>query len=121
MTSKELRVGNWVSYNATNYLIDNSANTNVVGLLCKDKFEFVHAEELQPIKIVGKMLETNGWKHHIDYGRQYYTKDNIDLCSINVDDGFQFVCNNQTIKHVSYVHELQNLLWALGLDDDIKL
>lgn len=123
MKSKELKVGNWVSYKDENYLITDSSDDSIVSITNENNYELLSAEELKPIKITDKMLENNGWKHHVDYGRHYHTQDNIDLCRLEHDGfvSYTFIANNQVIKHIHYVHELQNLLWALELDDELKL
>lgn len=120
MTSKELKVGDWVSYKGDNYLITDSSDDDMVTITNEDNFDTRRVKELKPIPIIGVTLENNGWKHHINYGRHYYTKGTIDLCSIK-DNGYTFIVSNQAIKHIHYVHELQNLLWALGLEDELKL
>ena len=123
MKARELKVGDWVSYKGDYYPITDSSDDDVITITNENNFEIFSASNLEPITLSSEILEKNGWKHHVDYGRHYYTKDNIDLCRFEHDGivTYTFCYNHQAIKHISYVHELQNLLWALGLDDDLKL
>lgn len=63
MTSKELKVGNWVSYKGDIYPITDSSDNEVVTITNENDFEMLFASKLEPIKIVGKMFESNGNKY----------------------------------------------------------
>lgn len=96
------------------------------GVLCRN---------IDPIPLTPEILEKNGWKKKIFYVQLHksvrkwheYTLPGTDL---NIDyrpyialDTQKFSINYEylMLKYIKYVHELQHILWALGLDAEIKL
>lgn len=125
MTSKELKVGDWVSYKDSGV----QQVKEILSIRCslydlKENFTFKgDTNHIEGIPLTKEILKNNRWMHHVDNGNHCYTKDNIDLwqCYIDGVSSYTFAFSNQSLRCISYVHELQNLLWALGLDDELKI
>lgn len=122
MKAKELKIGDWVyakvpiTCEIMPCKIEKFNNDKVLAGLI-----WSHFDELSPIPITEEILEKNGWE-----------KDDVQWVLFNlviqydkVDDNFTIYvhqdgeCNYLT--EIEYVHELQHILWALGMDDDLKI
>ncbi len=74
-------------------------------------------EDVSPVPITEEILEKNGWR---DAGKQYYTNGWCYLFQTN-EKRWGFGHGTHLLHLIEYVHELQHLLWALGMDDDLKI
>ena len=80
-------------------------------------------EELSPIPLVPAILEKNGWKKE-KYGIVYFKKvsETLYFRLIGKSYGWTLRCGNlDLIKKVEFVHELQHLLFGLGLNSEMKV
>ena len=80
-------------------------------------------KELSPIPLVPAILEKNGWKKE-KYGIVYSKKESetIYFILIGKSYGWTLRCGNlDLIKKVEFVHELQHLLFGLGLNSEMEL
>ena len=88
------------------------------GVLCRN---------IDPIPLTPEILEKNGYKD-ILYQKlpwTYYRKENSKVqvgynCESDKNP-FSVVKGRVGLKRVNYVHELQHILWALGLDANLKI
>lgn len=82
-------------------------------------------EDLKPIKLTRTILKNNGWKKTKEsFKTQSYYKKNfgvniITIIAINKD--FRVVYNTTNIRYIQYVHELQHLLFGLGLNSEMEV
>lgn len=82
-------------------------------------------EDLKPIKLTRIILKKNEWeKTKESFKTQSYYKKNfgvntITIIAINKD--FRVVYNTTYIRHIQYVHELQHLLFGLGLKQEMEV
>lgn len=82
-------------------------------------------EDLKPIKLTRIILKKNEWeKTKESFKTQSYYKKNfgvntITIIAINKD--FRVVYNTTYIRHIQYVHELQHLLFGLGLNHEMEV
>ena len=82
-------------------------------------------EDLKPIKLTRTILKNNGWKKTKEsFKIQSYYKKNfgvniITIIAINKD--FRVVYNTTNIRYIQYVHELQHLLFGLGLNSEMEV
>ena len=80
-------------------------------------------EELSPIPLVPAILEKNGWKKEKDgivYSKN--VSETIYFRLIGKNYGWTLRCGNlDLIKKVEFVHELQHLLFGLGLNSEMKV
>lgn len=85
----------------------------------EDLCDYINYDELSPIPLTEEILEKNGWEE----GSWCFIKDFLTLVSHeNKTKGFSFsVYGGKSRYNIKYVHELQHLLWALGMDDDMKI
>ena len=127
METKDLKLGDWVYY--TKPITGEKAITGEkeacrianIGedmVRCQDK-PLSHLNGISPIPLTKGILDKNRgrWMNTI----YLYTKDKTNAELIN-----WIVCigNYQLsldIRIIHYVHELQHIIWALGMDDNLKL
>lgn len=89
-------------------------------------------ENIKPIPLTPQILEKNGWKRgYFKYIEPFGFKKVIDplvewesVIYLNLspafnNEGFNFWFNNQKLKKVQHVHQLQHLLFGLGLDSNM--
>ena len=86
-----------------------------------------HFDELSPIPLTEEILEKNGWKEDdelwgIDYtfGQlhiEFFSNGKEIEAMVSVTDGRDVCC----LRQIKHIHELQHLLWALGIKDDLKI
>ena len=128
MKAKELKIGDWVSCHGE---ILKIASCDM--FMCSawdennDLCDHINYDDLSPILLTEEILEKNGWKEDDEiWGIDYtYGKLNAEVwqwgkemvVTISTSVGND-VC---TLAQIKYTHELQHLLWALGMDDDLKI
>ncbi len=78
---------------------------------------FSGSDTCEPIPLTPEILEKNGWKKD---DRGYSIKDLIFL-NKNGLGGWSVGIGDEFIVTISYVYQLQHLLFGLGLDSNIKL
>lgn len=90
---------------------------------------------IEGVPITPEILENNGWEKKIFYVQlkktvkewYEYTLPGTDLIIdyrpyyTQTNERFTVYGDCFMINHIEYVHELQHILWALGLDAEIKL
>lgn len=89
-----------------------------------DQHPFIKLSEVKPILLTPEILEKNGWKKDDKWYKLitkraylYITKD------AKVNDEF-LVCvgdGKYNLASVSFVHELQHLLFGLGLNSEMEV
>ena len=116
---EELRIGNLIKWTLLN---GKKSNANEVELICKDginikgvSFDF---KEIEPIPL------TEEWLLKFDLrikDRSIYCKETsyyeseliVDIKEGNVFDDMNALCNKINLSPIKYVHQLQNLIYAL--------
>ena len=82
-------------------------------------------EDLKPIKLTCTILKNNGWKKTKEsFKTQSYYKKNFGVNTITIiaiNEDFSVVYNTTCIRYIQYVHELQHLLFGLGLNSEIEV
>ncbi len=127
MKAKELKIGDIVSFKGTPVKVIHIDPPYIYALDEEDVVVGSHenCNNFDPIPLTEEILEKNGWcwdERNCDWrlaglaiapyelnGKEHmavYAYSNQDLVNIYDSD---------------YVHELQHLLWALGIDDDLKI
>ena len=83
------------------------------GVLCRN---------IDPIPLTPEILEKNGWERDklvpYIYGQEAHYIEVI--CTPN-SEWVYVTFKGETIHRIKYVHELQHILWALGLDANLKI
>lgn len=81
-------------------------------------------ESLLPIPLTPEILEKNGFKMRED--TVVYAKNRLGLKPLGDGKGYQVGLGSLrllfvNVRVIKYVHELQHILWALGLDAELKV
>ena len=85
----------------------------------------VHQLELSGVPLTPEILEKNKWrKTKESFKTQSYYKKNfgVNVMTIITINGYCSVVYNIThIRYIQYVHELQHLLFGLGLNSEMEV
>lgn len=91
---------------------------------------FLEKEQITPIPLTPEILEKNGWEfaecHKDEDGFEWYifSKDGIlpDLYYYPADKDFSvFICGEETLPDVKWVHQLQHILFGLGINHEMEV
>lgn len=86
--------------------------------------------DLKPIPLTPAILEKNGWEftecHKDEDGFEWhvFSKDGIlpDLYYYPTDKNFSaFICGEEALPDVKYIHQLQHLLFGLGINSEMEV
>ena len=121
MKAKELKIGDIVSFLGNPTKVQ-SIDPPAIYVVDKDDTIWGTNEinnDVTPIPLTSEILEKNGWEK----GDWCFIKDFLTLVRLeNKTKGFSFsIYGGKSRYNINYVHELQHLLWALGMDDDLKI
>lgn len=86
-------------------------------------FAKVTNEEINPIPITPEILEKNGWEKE-KYGLVYYKKvsETLYFRLIGKSYGWTLRCGNQNlIEILEFIHQLQHLLFGLGINHEMEV
>lgn len=78
-------------------------------------------DEIDPIPITSEILEKNGWKKEECPEGIIYTNGWYRLSRAEQEGSWMFNHYDDFLTTIQSVHELQHLLWVLGIDDDLKI
>lgn len=146
--SKDIKIGDLVMVGNDNCLIPKGALCEVVAIdsewACEDKkeiagllqtvreeWEFSHGvwcNNIEGIPLTPELLEKNGFKeeqHQKEGTSEWYDLYHYDL-GINIvyeveENKFAAYIDGKKLREIKYVHELQHILWALGLNAELKV
>ena len=114
--------GDLVKYQDRVYEIIETINTSYVEF--ENITETIPVYDIKPIPLTPEILEKNGWKKD---GKWYYLKTRRAYLYTIQDAGQpdEFLICANTDKHnltsVSFVHQLQHLLFGLGLNSEMEV
>lgn len=138
MTQKYIE-GDIVEYDNKIMIIKKHRDGNYFDLYChKEGFVycFVGVDKIKPVDITPAILERNGWdKEEKDrsvfslseafMGGDKDDKDNYTCFQLyyqNKKDGWDIDMRGEPLKYeIHYVHELQNLLFGLGINHEMEV
>lgn len=146
--SKDLKIGDLVMVGNDKCVIPKGALCEVVAIdsewACEDKkeiagllqtvrekWEFSHGVwcyNIEGIPLTPELLKKNNFKeeqHQKEGTSEWYDFYHYDL-GINIVyevDGNNFAAylDGKKLREIQYVHELQHILWALGLNAELKI
>ena len=122
MKLSELKLGDWVY--AKNPITCEDMPCKVESLAdCKilaGKIWF-KLDELTPIPLTEEILEKNGWKERKHSEYTAYENGWYELFRVGQEGSWAFCHYDDFLASIEYIHQLQHLLWALGMDDDLKV
>ena len=125
MKVTDLKVNDWV--------IAKGKVSQLVGVL--DNFPFsrvyimyngfcmaIAEEDIKPIPLTSDILTANGFRQQWDYIFTIPATKPNELWLWDKDGDWEVTYNNNDLlTTIRFVHELQHLLCALGLDDNLKM
>lgn len=91
---------------------------------------FIKVENIQGIPITPEILEKNGWKRTKifidDDGLEFHTYIDDERClDLQYYPQYKkfaaFICKQEVLSDIEYVHQLQHLLFGLDLPMDLKV
>ncbi len=130
MKATELKVGDLVLYKGKHLITVEEAGYG----LCSgsDENGIFHNrmpyEYVQPIPLTEEILEKNGWQKDDEEDwvigiscaeliLSFYQFGKEMVCSVSVKSGL----DNAGLCDIKYAHQLQHLLWALSINDNLKI
>jgi len=124
MKKSELKLGDWVLVGGSPIKIDELVEGIDALTVYDDETNEVKDysyDDLSPIPLTEEILEKNGWKGGVlKTGKQCYI-DGWFYLSQTDEKHWQFGHGDHYLTTIEDIHELQHLLWALGMDDDLKI
>lgn len=111
---QEYIIGDVVMYDNKIMIIKEPRDRIHFDLSCPEEklmYCYVGVEDIKPMPLTSEILEKNGWK--------WDGQDFVGAC-ILYPEGNYFVFDAFRTK-IKYVHQLQHLLFGLGLDFDFNL
>lgn len=145
---EDLRIGDLVMVSNDSCMIPKGALCEVVAIdserACEDKkglagllqtvreeWEFSHGvwcNNIEGIPLTPELLENNGFKeeqHQKEGTSEWYDFYHYDL-GINIvyeveGNKFAAYLDGKKLREIQYAHELQHILWALGLNAELKV
>ena len=127
MKANELRIGNWVKIQSHNQYAriieiksgrpDNRDFVRISSPNLDTQFA-VEISQLNPIPLTEEILLKAGFEK--DTGEFYLYKDTTVRKTYYSDDFWRFIFKQQRIKDIKYLHDLQNLIFALT-GEEIKI
>lgn len=125
MTQKFI-IGDIVEYDNKIMVVKEPRDGSHFDLSCHNEglvYCFVDIDEIKPVSLTPAILEKNGWDKE-RYGLVYYKKVSETLLFrlIGKSYGWTLRCGNQNlIEKLEFVHQLQNLLFGLGLNSEMEV
>lgn len=120
--AEDLRIGDLVRYEK-NIITVQAVHTNYEEGFINDKYNVgYNCPDLEPIPLTPEILEKNGWERDklvpYIYGHEAH---NIEVICTPNSEWMCVTFKGDTIHRIKYAHELQHILWALGLDANLKI
>lgn len=128
-------IGDWVEYRNTYTRVFESFEDSYY-LDSFDIIKFPKEDELTPIPLTVDILEKNGWVYYIQcnqeriYSKDYegisiyigIYKDNDEYTAYAYNGINDYGCaDDYYLRSIKYVHQLQHLLFGLGINHEIKV
>lgn len=127
MKASELRIGNWVSGNSDPYMQVHSLWKDEIDLIIEEAVWEYEGHEINPIPLNEEWLLRFGFDISESWYNLYWTvkpkghREYRDCLGINLQEGRTVLSSNGGIheamnvyvNHCEYVHQLQNLYFAL--------
>lgn len=125
MKVTDLKTGDWViAKDDARQLVGvlNSFPFSRVYILYDGFSMAIHGNDIKPIPLTSAILTANGFRQQWDYIFTIAANKPNELWLWDKDGEWEVTYNNNDLlTTIRFVHELQHLLWALGLDDNLKI
>ena len=118
-----------VKYNDKIMVIKEPRDGSHFDLFCPQKrsvYCLVDVEEIKPIPITVEILEKNGWEkdEEASFKTQLYYRKKVGVRTIYViikEETSRVIYNSTCLRIIQYYHELQHLLFGLGLNSEMEV
>ncbi len=123
MKVTELKIGDLVLYQSEVAEVDCVRSTNIMVYLESGYWD-AYEDDIAPIPLTEEILEKNGWKKQCsNLDMPGWSNNHVKLYPQDkkFGGGFSFFYSGNSVQYVHHVHQLQHILWALGLDDNLKI
>ena len=126
MDKLEYIPGDLVKFATNTYTIVNFEENFLHNKICyalistnSTKTTFVADRDILPIPLTPEILEKNGWKKLYE---KFFEKNVNDIrLTIELSENFYVAINRIFIMEIHYIHELQHLLFGLGLKHEMEV
>ena len=135
--AEDLRIGDLVHVNHSHILPEESVCT-IDSVYATTSFKTEHVNliltkqdwrlgtwdcnDIDGIPLTVEILENNGWKLYEPSTKMYIkSNSNLAVCFPPHSDKVQVYYVVEHLRTIKYVHEFQHILWALGMDADLKI
>lgn len=88
----------------------------------------IYGDSVRPIPITSEILEKNGWdkepSENVTWYKYRTDKSNLYICKDSFNNKDWLVCvalDKHYIANINYVHQLQHLLFGLGLNLEMEV
>ena len=83
-------------------------------------------KDAEPIPLTPEILEKNGWKHKKEFGEYWFVPRNEDFELLALDKvGEEWTIyieeNSSNFENIKFAHQLQHLLFGLGLNSEMEV
>lgn len=118
MKSSELKLGDLVKARYGNILKIVGIGQASCSVLNNEKYTIsdIYSNDLFPIPLTEEILEKNGFIHYKDNEDDFWHIPEECFGLDVIDGSLQYLK-----KKIKSVHDLQHILWALGMDDNLKI
>lgn len=116
-------VGDVVMYHNKIMVVKEPRDGSHFDLSCPKEglvYDLVDIEEIKPARLTRKILEKNGWSK----GQIYFRHSRIPRIKLCTDCGISWsVSINDDImgSYINYVHQLQHILFAFGIEEEMEV
>lgn len=125
--------GDLVKFATNTYTIVNFEENFLHNKICyalistnSTKTALVADKDILPIPLTPEILEKNGWKHKKEFGEYWFVPRNEDYELLALDKvGEEWAIyieeNSSNFENIKFVHQLQHLLFGLGLNSEMEV
>lgn len=99
-----------------------------VAILGDNETYRIYGDSVRPIPITSEILEKNGWdkepSENVTWYKYRTDKSNLYICKDSFNNKDWLVCvalDKHYVANINYVHQLQHLLFGLGLNHEMEV
>lgn len=129
MTQKYI-VGDIIEYDNKVMVVKEPRDGNHFDLSCPKEglvYCFVGVDEVMPVRITPEILEKNGWRtqnrwyYYLDVAEGFISYIGIDFKHKSNKGHLYVEVDGNNMVEIQYCHELQHLLYGLGINHEMEV
>ena len=123
MKATELKIGDCVAYKGKPARIQALDSPCIYVEVDREIWGSLEDDgDILPISLTEEILERNGWyRQALNAVMQGWSNGYVELYPQSENSCFIFTYSGHNVQYIHHVHQLQHILWALGMDDDLKI